>query len=207
LTDEARLRIEFPIGWEPTGIDPEGVAAWLDTWLTGEVDPADRRQLETSFRAMLIEARAEGLVLASGMVDVIQPEGAPVPQVVAASGFVVLRPSGRLEGALSPVAWHTAIRGAEADGILPLVEAPVTFPTDDVDFVKAKVMETLEGGGGPPVTVFGINYYGSTPDGTNVLTVGFRTPTVWLIDEFEALFDEIVRTVRVIDETTDATSA
>lgn len=195
------LWLSLPDDWQPAPVDPTEVGRWVAEAFDVEgVDSATLHHLEVGFRSMAVEARAEGLVLAAGFVDVIHPEDAPAAQVVGASTFAMVRPAEKLEGVLSSFAWTAALVTAEEEGGLELLRPPETIVLGEHEMVKAVSLDRFpEDSGAPEFVQLAVDYYTSLNDGAAMLILGFRTPCLWLADDFEQLFDEIAATAELSD--------
>jgi len=164
-----------------------------DTGLDEDAEHA----LEVAFRAAIVEARAEGLIMSAGFVEVVETEP-DQPQLLAGHVFVVARPAGNLAGALSPVAWMATLAEAERDGDITPLKPPEIVMLGEHEAVRSVEIEELSRSAGEPrLTIFGVNYYLSFGGGHAILVIGFRTPCVWMADAFEELFADIAATLQI----------
>lgn len=192
------LSIELPDPWEPLPLEPDAYAAWLAEKLdTSGLSTEDAHRIEVAFRSTLVEATAEGLVLAAGFVAGLEDPGGGV-ELVAASAFGAVRPAGELAGKLSTTAWLAALTDADRTKDLSLLRPAEVVMLGDREAVKAVSLDELPADAvGPAVPLFGVTYYVTVADGDAVLALGFRTPCVWLAGDFEGLFEAMAATVEI----------
>ena len=200
------LYLDLPETWDQVPAEVDDYAVWVRDGFEGlEVSEEDRHALESAFRAMLVEARGEGLAFMASYVGYIQSEEHDTPELLVATAFGAAKPSGNLAGVLSPFAWHTALRDAEHHGDIKPLKLPETVMLGEIEAVKSVVIDTLPADEhGPAVDNLTVTYYAGINDGATVLIIGFRTPCLWMADEFEELFDRIAETVRIESDGTDA---
>lgn len=204
MTDAPSVAIDLPTAWDAIPVEPEAYAEWLrDADLLRDLPADDARRVEAALRSVLVEARQEGLVLAAAFAqraDSRDADGEPVadPELLTASAFVAVRPAGPAEGALSSVAWLTALRQAELNGDLLALRPPEVVMLGAREAVKSVALEDLPADQNlPDLPLLGVTYYLTVDDGAAVLVLGFRTPCVWFAADFEVLFDDIAATLDI----------
>lgn len=190
--------IVLPDEWTPVPADAAGFAGWLDRQLdAAALEGDDRAEITVALRSMVVEGRANGLVLAASFLTTIDDPALERSGVVSAGMYVAVQPSGSIEGGVSTFAFLTGLREAERLGDLDHLRPPEVVELGEHEAVKSVTLDLLTGAGGAQVPLLGVTYHLGIQDRRAMLAIGFRTPCVWLAEEFERLFDDIAATVEV----------
>lgn len=192
---QSEIDFDLPPGWESLPITAEAVRESFARLASDAGWPADLTQgTAAALSKEIIEATGRGLVYAAGYAE------PPVGEVMglAASLLVVVDPQPGLGGSIPFPIWQGALRLAEEDGSLRLLDKPEVVTVSGADGVKVVSYEELP----PTDKVDGMNlvaatYYTSLPVDGRAVVLAFRTPCVWVAHEFIEVFDAIVASVRL----------
>lgn len=151
------------------------------------------RAAVVDLKSRLIEGRSKGLAIVGLLIGRIGIEGpdADAPagwrnQVLVASVAVASR---TFDQDVNMYALQKLVTENDSSSMLRDV-TQVAVPEFD-GFASTGLIQTESG------RAFRKSNYLVSPDRRTVVTVGFETPNLWLAEEFEELFDDIVATVRV----------
>lgn len=197
--DDLVLALDLPEVWEEVSVDPDVEPSWVAELGAAGIDEEAVHRLRVALRTATIEARAEGLVWAASFVAPVGA-GGPDARTLAASAFLAVRDPGPLDGVLSSVLWVAAFEDADQRRDLRLLKPPSMLAIGDLDVAKAVYLTTLPATPQtPPIDVVDVTFYVTVPECPSIVALGFRTPSTWVAEEMEALFDDIASTLRVGD--------
>lgn len=198
--EERSISINLPSAWHEVPTDPSLLESWWGQvdGLDG-VDEATVHDAKVRLRSLLVEARGQGLLFAAAMlmpVESVADDGAP--DLVTASVFIAGTHDPGMDGTVSTFALQTLIRQDELEGDRDVIADPDVVYLGGrealrvIEIEKHRDEETDSW-----IPVLGVTYFMATADRNGALQIGFRTPAIWLLEDFVGLFHDIAETFQV----------
>lgn len=196
--------IDLPKDWHEVPADP----ALLETWWggvdgLGGIDPDVVHEARVRLRSLLVEARRDGLIFAAATVVVVDPEAGSDEevQVLTASMAVVGIHDPGMDGTVSTFALQTLIRQDELEGDRQVIADPDVVYLGEHEALRVVEIELHpDEETNSYVPILAVTYLMASADRNGALQIGFRTPAVWMLEEFVGLFHDIAGTFRLVDQ-------